>query len=211
MLDGISQCWWLSKDCVPRWEAWAVAAALFGAIGSWGAAWATFYAVILPIRRRKLEDKAVASSAIEHFADELIELRGRMGIASLTLARLKPTTYREHANSMVRALGRHTATVPVLTATPETLPLANALNGLRRALAKWSRTVATFDLSQDPDLPVEFLDFVIEGLRSDHSAVMTQIRAVAALARDILPAYAVELDRIINSGDGFLPYAFPQD
>lgn len=28
MLDGVSQCWWLSRDCVVWWDAWAVAVGL---------------------------------------------------------------------------------------------------------------------------------------------------------------------------------------
>lgn len=51
MLDGVSQCWWLSETCVVNWDAWA-------AIGTVAA---VFAAVFAPsIQRRLVRRKATA-------------------------------------------------------------------------------------------------------------------------------------------------------
>lgn len=57
VLDGMSQCWLLSKDCVVWWDAWA-------AIGTVSA---VFVAILLPeIQRRLVRDKANALFALAH-------------------------------------------------------------------------------------------------------------------------------------------------
>lgn len=57
MLDALGQCWWLGKNCIPNWEAWAVAAAILGGVGSWIAAAATYFAVLLPFRSQQKDQR----------------------------------------------------------------------------------------------------------------------------------------------------------
>ncbi|WP_159095325.1 hypothetical protein [Stenotrophomonas sp. ZAC14D1_NAIMI4_6] len=210
MLDALSQCWWLGSKCIPEWEAWAVAAAVFGGAGSWIAAAVTYWAVVLPIKRRKGEDHAVASAAMEDFAGDLIDLRERMGVVSLTLNFVKPDGDAARNNARVRGLSRPVS-VPVLKATPETLPLVHGLNRLRRAIGRWNETVSTFDLTYDPELGSQFLEYEVDELNSRHAALMHEIRVVAALIRPFANDSAEDLDRVIYSGDGFLPLPQPPD
>lgn len=210
MLDALSQCWWLGESCVPRWEAWAVAAAVLGGAGSWIAALVTYLAVITPIKRRASEDHAVATAAMDDFAVDLIGLRDSMGIAGFLLGSVKPGGDAEKNNSLVRGLSRSLA-VPILPATPETLPLVKALNRLRRAVNRWNETVTKFDVTYDAELGGAFEEYVIDGLRSDHDSLMDRIRDAARAISPLVPAFSHDLDVIINSGNGFLPISHPPD
>lgn len=61
MLDGISQCWWLSKTCAVNWEAWAAT----------GTVLAVFVAILAPAIQRRffLRKKANAVFAVSYWAD----------------------------------------------------------------------------------------------------------------------------------------------
>ncbi|WP_312400571.1 hypothetical protein [Stenotrophomonas indicatrix] len=204
MLDALGQCWWLGDKCIPEWQAWAVAAAVFGGAGSWAAAFVTYWAVILPINRRKWEDHAVASAEMEDFAVELIDLRERMGFVALTLGFVKPDGDAAQTNARVHALTRQVS-VPKLQATPETLSLVKGLNRLKREVTQWNETTTTFDLTYDPELGSEFLEYQVANLKSRHATLMKEIRAAAVLIRPFAPEFSADLDRVISSGDGFLP------
>ncbi|WP_261997079.1 hypothetical protein [Stenotrophomonas sp. Ste96] len=203
LLNAMGVCWWPGQGCTPRWEAWAVAAAIFAGLGSWLAAGVTYYAVVAPIERRKLVDRAIATAAMEEFAVQLIQLRDDLGTAALTINWIKPTTKPDLASTLVRALSRYTVAVPALEATPETLPLVNSLSRLRNALAKWTQAIATFDLSPDPEFPDEFAEHAIAWLRTTHAAAMKEIRDVASRVKELVPAHAQELTRVTTAGDGF--------
>lgn len=72
MVDGVVQCWPLSAKCTADWDAWVVLiaavgiiVAIFGAIGTWLAAAATFIAVYLPYRaqlRTSAEERALTEA-----------------------------------------------------------------------------------------------------------------------------------------------------
>lgn len=65
MLDGVSQCWWLSKTCEVNWDAW-------GAIGTVAA---VFAAVLAPtIQRLFVRKKANAMFALAYRTDLLMTL-----------------------------------------------------------------------------------------------------------------------------------------
>ncbi|MNM61859.1 hypothetical protein D3C81_731700 [compost metagenome] len=206
MLDGVSQCWVLSENCVIWWDAWAIPVAVFAALGSWIAAWATYLAVVRPLRRRRDEDSAVAIAAMDNFAAELIELRYEIGMVGFTISSVKPDSNPEWANAMVHQWARYRMTVPALEARPESLDLVKGLNTLRRAIGIWGSKAERFDLTPDPELPSEFQEYVINELNSDFVRLMDAIRLVARLVKPMVPEYAEELDKIIESGNGFLPF-----
>ncbi|WP_314102706.1 hypothetical protein [uncultured Stenotrophomonas sp.] len=184
--------------------------AAIAAIGGWVAAIVTFLAVILPMKRRKSEDRAVAKAAMVDFAEVLIALRDSMGIAGFLVNSVKPGGDASKKNSLVRGLSRQVS-VPTLAATPEMLPLVQALNRLRRAVIRWNETVATFDVSYDPELGGAFEDHLIDGLKRDHDRLMDEIRAVARMIRPMVKGFEQDLDLIITSGNGFLPIPRPPD
>lgn len=72
MLDGVSQCWWLSQTCEINWDAWAAV----------GTVAAVFAAVLAPmIQRAFVRRKANALFALSYRAD-VINVQLRMeGIA----------------------------------------------------------------------------------------------------------------------------------
>lgn len=189
--------------CRPDWAAIA-------AMGGWVAAIVTFLAVILPMKRRKSEDRAAAKAAMVDFAEDLIALRDSMGIVGFLLNTVKPGGDANKSNALVRGLSRQVS-VPTLTPTPETLSLVEALNRLRRAVIRWNETVATFDVSYDPELGGAFEDHLIEGLKRDHDRLMNEIRAVARMIRPMVQGLGQDLDLIITSGNGFLPIPHPPD
>lgn len=68
MLDGVSQCWWLSEDCVVNWDAWAAV----------GTVAAVFAAVLAPsIQRALVRRKANALFALA-FRGDIINVRIRL-------------------------------------------------------------------------------------------------------------------------------------
>lgn len=71
MLDGVSQCWWLSKSCVVNWEAWAAV----------GTVLAVFTAVFAPaIQRLFVRKRANAMFALAYRTDLLFTLSRLRGI-----------------------------------------------------------------------------------------------------------------------------------
>jgi len=202
-LNAMGACWWPGQGCTPRWEAWAVAAAIFAGLGSWLAAGVTYYAVVTPLERQKLVDRAIARAAMEDFAVQLIQLRDDLGSAALTINAIEPTTKPELASNMVKLLSRYTVEVPVLIATPETLPLVNSLSRLRHALGKLSTSIDSFDLRVDPDVQNYRAEDEIAWLQRTHRDAMIAIRDVAGRIMDLVPTYADDLNRVVTAGDGF--------
>lgn len=204
-LNTVGACWLPDQGCTPRWEAWAVAAAVFAGVGSWLAAVATYWAVIFPLQRRQHENLAVATAVLDNFAAELIDLRYALGTVGFILPMVSPTSEPSQAKKTVQGMARHSIAVPKLIATPETLQLVVSLNSLRRALKKWDKSVATFDISPEPDMEPSFAEYVVDELKSNFRSVMNEIRAVAELIKGVVPAYRSELELITQSGDSFLP------
>jgi len=202
-LNTMGACWWPGQGCTPRWEAWAVAAAIFAGLGSWLAAGVTYYSVVTPMERRKLVERAIATAAMEEFAVQLIQLRDDLGSASLTINSIHPAMDPRLASILVKSLERCTVAVPVLAPTPETLPLVNSLSRLRYALGKWSRSIESFDLRPEPDYSDNVAEYAIASLQHTHSVAMNEIRNVAGRMLELVPTYADELNRVISAGDGF--------
>ncbi|MEF9875151.1 MAG: hypothetical protein RR778_15770 [Glutamicibacter sp.] len=212
MLDALGPCWWLGKECIPRWEAWAVAAAIFGGVGSWLAAFATYYAVVRPERRRREEARAVATTAMEHFAAELIEFRYRIGSVGFFMQFVTASSSPEDAKKSVSTMGRYVLVVPEIAVNTETAEIAKALGRLRRAFKTWLETVNTFDMTPiDDDPGGDIAEHAVNTLHSHFQSLMKAIRSVAALIEPIVPIYASELRLVANAGDGFLPMATPPD
>lgn len=201
--DVMVPCLSFAPTCRLDWAAVA-------AIGGWVAAIVTYLAVILPMKRRESEDRAVAKAAMVDFAEDLIALRDSMGIVGFLLNSIKPGGDASRNNSLVRGLSRQVS-VPTLKATPETLPLVQALNRLRRAVNRWNENVATFDVSYDPELGDAFEEHMFNGLHSDHNVLMDEIRAAAKIIKPLVNGFTDELDLIISSGNGFLPMSQPPD
>ncbi|AYO95603.1 hypothetical protein [Xanthomonas axonopodis] len=109
MLDGISQCYWLSNDCVVNWDAWS-------AIGTVAAVFAAVFAPA--IQRRFVRGKANALFAFAYLQD-IVEARSclrSVDVAYPLLAdtvaghwcdanlRLKADARREYSELMSKAL-----------------------------------------------------------------------------------------------------------
>lgn len=212
MLDALGPCWWLGKECIPRWEAWAVAAAIFGGIGSWLAAFATYYAVVRPERRRRDEARAVATTAMEHFAAELIEYRYRIGSVGFLIQFVKTSSSPKDAKKSVSTMGNYVLVVPEITVNSETVKIVKALNKLRRAFKTWLETVNTFDMTPISDSQGgDIAEYAVSTLHSHFGSLMNAIRGVAEVIEPIVPIYADELRLVANAGNSFLPMETPPD
>ncbi|HDS1367145.1 TPA: hypothetical protein ACG4ML_000539 [Stenotrophomonas maltophilia] len=219
MLDGISQCWPLAERCHVWWEAWAVAVAFlglavaaigaviayFGVLGSWAAAYATYMAVIQPLKRRQLEDRVAIDLAMENFAGELIDLRYDLGGSASSLGWLR-AGFPNEAKAHVERHSIPNVSIPSLTPTPENRQIVEALNRLRRSVNAWNSHVQNFDIRPNPFNPSDFAETEIERIKRRMQHLIADVRAVAAAMRDYAPAYAGELQWVASSGDGFLPY-----
>ncbi|HHA2917138.1 TPA: hypothetical protein ACOD99_000084 [Stenotrophomonas maltophilia] len=204
-MKALSVCWWLGKECVPDWGAWAAAAAIFAGVGSWGAAIATYMAVISPLKRRKLEDKASTRVAMENFAGDLVSLRNSLGGNSFIVAMVAPKIEVKRHTDMVRRM-THSVVVPEVFISPENEALALALNKLRRSINEWNSIVTRFDLEPDPDLGIAYVEHEITVLKAAHAKLAESIREVARMIKPLVTSYAVELDRVLVNHNGFLIY-----
>lgn len=206
--EALSRCWWLGKECVPDWDAWAAAAAIFAGVGSWGAAIATYLAVVMPLKRRKLEDEASTRVAMENFAGDLVSLRNRIGTDSFLVTMVSPKKDVKRHTEMVRRMA-HLVVVPEVSISPESEGLALALNKLRRSIKEWNSIVARFDLEPDPDLGIEgiqYVEYEITALKAAHANLAEAVREVARLIKPLVTSYAVELDRVLVNHNGFHIY-----
>ncbi|MCI1119170.1 hypothetical protein MOQ00_05560 [Stenotrophomonas maltophilia] len=210
--NGISTCSPLGADrCVLWWDAWAVVAAVFGGIGSWLAAFATYLAVVRPARRLRAEELVIAETAMEHFAADLIEFRYRLGSVGFSIQMVKAKSPPESTKQTVRGWARHNLVVPELRATPETAGLVKSLNRLRRAIRTWLKTVDTFDMSPMEEFHAELAEYEVDALHSHFAQLMDEIRAMAEMIKPMAPVFRRDLDLVVNGGNNFLPMPSPPD
>ncbi|WP_313242069.1 hypothetical protein [Stenotrophomonas sp.] len=65
MLDGVSQCWWLSETCVVNWDAWAAVGTMLAVVVALGVG-------VLPEVNRRREGRARALGQM-HLAETALE------------------------------------------------------------------------------------------------------------------------------------------
>lgn len=66
-------------------------------------------------------------------------------------------------------------------------------------------------MDTDPELPSEFLEYEIDGLKSCLGVLVNEIRSVARLSKTMVPNYAEELDRVLVPHDDFIIYDPPSE
>lgn len=210
--NGISTCSPLGVDrCVLWWDAWAVVAAVFGGIGSWLAAFATYLAVVRPARRLRAEELVIAEAAMEHFAADLIEFRYRLGGVGFSIQMVKVNSPPESMKQTVRGWARHKFVAPELTATPEAVELVKSLNRLRRAIRTWLKTVEAFDMSPMEEFDEQLAEYGVSTLHTHFERLMAKFRAVAKMIMPMAPAFSGDLDLVARAGNTFLPTHSPPD
>jgi len=184
----------------------AVFVAVFGVMASAAAALATFLAVVKPIERRMLEDKAATEVAMEAFAADLLELRYNIGGTALLLPTVDPDGEPGKTNALVRSISRPVIAVPSLTPTPENVLLVKQLNRLRMAVAHWDKRISTFDVAPHPDYPSYYAEFVVDDLKSSFDGLMHEIRQTMVKIVPFAAEYADELLWVSARGDGFIAF-----
>lgn len=92
MLDGVSQCWWLSSACRVDWAAWAAIAAGFAALAALlvglGPIW-------LESRRRTKQAKVLAQVLADELAIQELYLRAAIGVPRDESGYVTAWEYRE--------------------------------------------------------------------------------------------------------------------
>ncbi|WP_353085918.1 hypothetical protein [Stenotrophomonas sp.] len=150
MLDGVIQCWPLSRSCGADWDGWialfaavGVVVAVFGAVGAWLAAAATFYAVYVPYRAQlRLRDEDAMEARIEG-ENRLIKLVPRLiDIYEMLPKRL--TDFGAQGDAISSAELEQWIVKVSKTAFPE-LPRHADLYGVRRSLAALEVSTSNLD------------------------------------------------------------------
>ncbi|WP_414490760.1 hypothetical protein [Stenotrophomonas maltophilia] len=74
MLDGVSQCWWLSETCVVNWEAWSAV----------GTVAAVFIAIFAPSIQRMLARRKVNALFGMTYQREVARVQARLEMMNMT-------------------------------------------------------------------------------------------------------------------------------
>ena len=150
--DAITQCWILSRTCVPDWAAWSGWSGWVGALGGWAGALATFLAVLLPYRRERRRAHFRAKVTLSSFLSALGRLSTKLdGISSIRVT-LEHGDYRPSKQEL-EAMLSFQISFPVLDAEPELVRVIADVGNLQREVETW--IAATHPYAFGPRDPVE--------------------------------------------------------
>lgn len=166
MLDGISQCWWLSETCVIDWTAWS-------AIATCAAVVAALLVGVLPIRHarkvRKTQMRVLAKVAVDDLFIQEVNLRAAMLIPAANIERVDHWDYVETVKC---------SSIASPKAAADLIPYSDFLpKKVEDALAQ---AIATLTVAQQRRI------FVVPTKPGETCNLSGEVKWVEAVCRDIL-------------------------
>jgi len=180
MLDGVSQCWWLSKTCAVDWTAW-------GTLGGWTAAAATFLAVLLPYYRERRRARLRSKLTLGAYAQSLDRFARRLDMMSSARASLAGGDYYmpKKEVELVFALELD---FPILEIEPELEDVILATNRLRSELETWRRATHVYAFGPEDPVPPRQISNLAPLLDALTSRLHERLEAVQSAIGDAVPA-----------------------